>query len=102
MFRWNDSRRPQLQFEGHAQNNPILIERCCDACGLRSTETEPLYPPGPPVVPGTGSEIPPFVCIDFRNCCLRYRKGLSPDAFGAMVRELARVHFMNNLFGERL
>jgi hypothetical protein len=85
MFRWSDSRRPQLQFEGHAQNNPILISRLCDACGFRSTETEPLYPSGPPVVPGTGSEIPPFVCIDFRNCCLRYRKGLSPVVFGVQL-----------------
>jgi hypothetical protein len=72
MFRWSDSRRPQLQFEGHATNTPILIERRCDACGIRSNATEPVLPAGPPVVKGTGSEIPPFVCIDFRGCCNRW------------------------------
>jgi hypothetical protein len=71
-FRWTDSRRPQLQFEGHTRKAPSVMERNCDACGVLSTAIVPVYPPGPPVVPGTGSEIPPFVCIDFRACCDRW------------------------------
>lgn len=82
MFRWSDSRRPQLQFEGHTQNTP---GKKCDACGFLTADFVPLYTPGPPVVPGTGSEIPPFVCRDFQTCCMRYRRGLSPDMFAAQL-----------------
>jgi hypothetical protein len=81
-FRWSDSRRPLLQYEGHAQNAP---GKKCDACGFLTVEFVPIYPPGPPVVPGTGSEIPPFVCKDFQTCCMRYRHGLSPVVFAAQL-----------------
>lgn len=53
------------------------IERECAACKIRTTETV--------IVPGTGAEIPPFVCVDFKACCLRYRKGLSPKVFAAAI-----------------
>lgn len=91
MFRWSDSRRPQLQYEGHVKNTPLLIERRCDACGVRSNETEPIVPLIRRSVPEANPEIPAFVCIDFRNCCLRYRRGMSPVVFAAQLNWKAYV-----------
>jgi hypothetical protein len=91
MFRWSDSRRPQLRYENHIRNTPELITKKCDACGFLTADFIPLYPTGVLVIPGTGTEIPPIVCRNFQTCCMRYRRGLSPAVFAAQVNWMAYV-----------
>lgn len=68
------------------QEPGLNVERKCNACGAVSWNTVPAVPTAPYVAGNDGTQgIPPFVCVDFRTCCNRYRQGLSPSEFLTQV-----------------
>ncbi len=52
------------------KENPIVVYRNCDACGIATINVIAIQEPEDPVI---GNGVPPFVCVDFRACCNRWR-----------------------------
>jgi len=59
---------------GPILQEPMFIERACDACKMRASDLVPIQDDRPDLTPV-------YVCPDFQGCCQRYRFGESPESF---------------------